>query len=232
MIDGSKCDDKDKHVDHSVKGSRFVGEVCILDDVKNTTTVSRSTLIKDRWTDLIEKQNQVNAQHEQRMKAITRIASSAKDSTIRIEKKVHRYNECRMNDIKDIRNDIYRKNDYALQKIQRTKDRVFALEQNMEDVDFKMKRREEKQYKINKVIVGCIFGMILYMIAMTILFCNSQHTVKTYKSPKSMDVIMYDRDNEKEIHYSAYVKIDKETGTVELQETRKTGEIDLSKKVE
>ena len=180
----------------------------------------------------MQKQNKVNTQHEQRMKAITRIASSAKDSTIRIEKKVHRYNECRMNDIKDIRNDLYRKNDYILQKIQRTKDRVFALEQEMEDVDFKMKKREEKQYKINKVIIGCIFGMILYMIAMTILFCNSQHTVKTYKSPKSMDVIMYDRDNKKEIHYSAYVKIDKEAGTVELQETRKTGEIDLSKKVE
>lgn len=232
MIDGNKCDDKDKHVDHSVKGSRFVGEVCILDDVKNTTTVSRSTLIKDRWTDLIEKQNKVNTQHEQRMKAITRIASSAKDSTIRIEKKVHRYNECRTNDIKELRNDLYRKNDYALQKIQRTKDRVFELEQNMEDVDFRMKKREEKQYNINKVVIGCIFGMILYMIAITILFCNSQHTVKTYKSPKSMDVIMYDRDNKKEIHYSAYVNIDKEAGTVELQETRKTGEIDLSKKVE
>lgn len=225
MIDGKTCADKDKHVDHSVKGSRPVTETCKLN-------IDKGTLVRDRLTDIVQKQDKVNVQHEQRMKAITRIASSAKDSTIRIEKKVHRYNESRMNEIKDVRNDLYRKNDYVLQKIQRTKDRVFALEQGMEDVDFKMKRREEKQYKINKVIVGCIFGMILYMIGMTILFCNSRNTIKTYKSPKSMDVIMYDRDNEKEIHYSAYVKIDKEEGTVELQETRKTGEIDLSKKVE
>ena len=226
MIDGSKCDDNDNYIGRTIKVSSPTNDkTCIYN-------VDKSTMITDKLTDAIQKQNKVNTQHEQRMKVITRIASSAKDSTIRIEKKVHRYNECRMNDIKDIRNDLYRKNDYVLQKIQRTKDRVFALEQEMEDVDFKMKKREEKQYKINKVIVGCIFGMILYMIAMTILFCNSQHTVKTYKSPKSMDVIMYDRDNKKEIHYSAYVKIDKETGTVELQETRKTGEIDLSDKVE
>lgn len=226
MIDGSKCDDNDNYIGHTIKVSSPTN------DKTYTAIIDKSTAVKSDLTDAVQKQNKVNTQHEQRMKAITRIASSAKDSTIRIEKKVHRYNECRMNDIKDIRNDLYRKNDYILQKIQRTKDRVFALEQEMEDVDFKMKKREEKQYKINKVIIGCIFGMILYMIAMTILFCNSQHTVKTYKSPKSMDVIMYDRDNKKEIHYSAYVKIDKETGTVELQETRKTGEIDLSKKVE
>ena len=226
MIDGSKCDDKDNYVERTIKVSGPTN------DKTYTAIIDKSTAVKSDLTDAVQKQNKVNTQHEQRMKAITRIASSAKDSTIRIEKKVHRYNECRMNDIKDIRNDLYRKNDYILQKIQRTKDRVFALEQEMEDVDFKMKKREEKQYKINKVIIGCIFGMILYMIAMTILFCNSQHTVKTYKSPKSMDVIMYDRDNKKEIHYSAYVKIDKETGTVELQETRKTGEIDLSDKVE
>lgn len=226
MIDGSKCDDNDNYIGRTIKVSSPTN------DKTYTTIIDKSTAVKSDLTDAVQKQNKVNTQHEQRMKAITRIASSAKDSTIRIEKKVHRYNECRMNDIKDIRNDLYRKNDYILQKIQRTKDRVFALEQKMEDVDFKMKKREEKQYKINKVIIGCIFGMILYMIAMTILFCNSQHTVKTYKSPKSMDVIMYDRDNKKEIHYSAYVKIDKETGTVELQETRKTGEIDLSKKVE
>lgn len=226
MIDGSKCDDNDNYIGRTIKVSSPTN------DKTYTSIIDKSTAVKSDLTDAVQKQNKVNTQHEQRMKAITRIASSAKDSTIRIEKKVHRYNECRMNDIKDIRNDLYRKNDYILQKIQRTKDRVFALEQEMEDVDFKMKKREEKQYKINKVIIGCIFGMILYMIAMTILFCNSQHTVKTYKSPKSMDVIMYDRDNKKEIHYSAYVKIDKETGTVELQETRKTGEIDLSKKVE
>lgn len=226
MIDSSKCDDNDNYIGRTIKVSSPTN------DKTYTTIIDKSTAVKSDLTDAVQKQNKVNTQHEQRMKAITRIASSAKDSTIRIEKKVHRYNECRMNDIKDIRNDLYRKNDYILQKIQRTKDRVFALEQKMEDVDFKMKKREEKQYKINKVIIGCIFGMILYMIAMTILFCNSQHTVKTYKSPKSMDVIMYDRDNKKEIHYSAYVKIDKETGTVELQETRKTGEIDLSKKVE
>lgn len=226
MIDGSKCDDNDNYIGRTIKVSSPTN------DKTYTAIIDKSTAVKSDLTDAVQKQNKVNTQHEQRMKAITRIASSAKDSTIRIEKKVHRYNECRMNDIKDIRNDLYRKNDYILQKIQRTKDRVFALEQEMEDVDFKMKKREEKQYKINKVIVGCIFGMILYTIAMTILFCNSQHTVKTYKSPKSMDVIMYDRDNKKEIHYSAYVKIDKETGTVELQETRKTGEIDLSKKVE
>ena len=226
MIDGSKCDDNDNYIGRTIKVSSPTN------DKTCTAIIDKSTAVKSDLTDAVQKQNKVNTQHEQRMKAITRIASSAKDSTIRIEKKVHRYNECRMNDIKDIRNDLYRKNDYILQKIQRTKDRVFALEQEMEDVDFKMKKREEKQYKINKVIIGCIFGMILYMIAMTILFCNSQHTVKTYKSPKSMDVIMYDRDNKKEIHYSAYVKIDKETGTVELQETRKTGEIDLSKKVE
>lgn len=226
MIDGSKCDDNDNYIGRTIKVSSPTN------DKTYTAIIDKSTAVKSDLTDAVQKQNKVNTQHEQRMKAITRIASSAKDSTIRIEKKVHRYNECRMNDIKDIRNDLYRKNDYILQKIQRTKDRVFALEQEMEDVDFKMKKREEKQYKINKVIIGCIFGMILYMIAMTILFCNSQHTVKTYKSPKSMDVIMYDRDNKKEIHYSAYVKIDKETGTVELQETRKTGEIDLSKKVE
>lgn len=226
MIDGSKCDDNDNYIGRTIKVSSPTN------DKTYTAIIDKSTAVKSDLTDAVQKQNKVNNQHEQRMKAITRIASSAKDSTIRIEKKVHRYNECRMNDIKDIRNDLYRKNDYILQKIQRTKDRVFALEQEMEDVDFKMKKREEKQYKINKVIIGCIFGMILYMIAMTILFCNSQHTVKTYKSPKSMDVIMYDRDNKKEIHYSAYVKIDKETGTVELQETRKTGEIDLSKKVE
>lgn len=226
MIDGSKCDDNDNYIGRTIKVSSPTN------DKTYTAIIDKSTAVKSNLTDAVQKQNKVNTQHEQRMKAITRIASSAKDSTIRIEKKVHRYNECRMNDIKDIRNDLYRKNDYILQKIQRTKDRVFALEQEMEDVDFKMKKREEKQYKINKVIIGCIFGMILYMIAMTILFCNSQHTVKTYKSPKSMDVIMYDRDNKKEIHYSAYVKIDKETGTVELQETRKTGEIDLSKKVE
>lgn len=225
MIDGSKCDDNDNYIGRTIKVSSPTND-------KTYTAIDKSTAVKSDLTDAVQKQNKVNTQHEQRMKAITRIASSAKDSTIRIEKKVHRYNECRMNDIKDIRNDLYRKNDYILQKIQRTKDRVFALEQEMEDVDFKMKKREEKQYKINKVIVGCIFGMILYMIAMTILFCNSQHTIKTYKSPKSMDVIMYDRDNKKEIHYSAYVKIDKEAGTVELQETRKTGEIDLSKKVE
>ena len=225
MIDGSKCDDNDNYIGRTIKVSSPTND-------KTYTAIDKSTAVKSDLTDAVQKQNKVNTQHEQRMKAITRIASSAKDSTIRIEKKVHRYNECRMNDIKDIRNDLYRKNDYILQKIQRTKDRVFALEQEMEDVDFKMKKREEKQYKINKVIIGCIFGMILYMIAMTILFCNSQHTIKTYKSPKSMDVIMYDRDNKKEIHYSAYVKIDKETGTVELQETRKTGEIDLSKKVE
>lgn len=226
MIDGSKCDDNDNYIGRTIKVSSPTN------DKTYTAIIDKSTAVKSDLTDAVQKQNKVNTQHEQRMKAITRIASSAKDSTIRIEKKVHRYNECRMNDIKDIRNDLYRKNDYILEKIQRTKDRVFALEQKMEDVDFKMKKREEKQYKINKVIIGCIFGMILYMIAMTILFCNSQHTVKTYKSPKSMDVIMYDRDNKKEIHYSAYVKIDKETGTVELQETRKTGEIDLSKKVE
>ena len=226
MIDGSKCDDNDNYIGRTIKVLNPTN------DKTYTAIIDKSTAVKSDLTDAVQKQNKVNTQHEQRMKAITRIASSAKDSTIRIEKKVHRYNECRMNDIKDIRNDLYRKNDYILQKIQRTKDRVFALEQEMEDVDFKMKKREEKQYKINKVIIGCIFGMILYMIAMTILFCNSQHTVKTYKSPKSMDVIMYDRDNKKEIHYSAYVKIDKETGTVELQETRKTGEIDLSKKVE
>lgn len=226
MIDGSKCDDNDNYIGRTIKVSSPTN------DKTYTAIIDKSTTVKSNLTDAVQKQNKVNTQHEQRMKAITRIASSAKDSTIRIEKKVHRYNECRMNDIKDIRNDLYRKNDYILQKIQRTKDRVFALEQEMEDVDFKMKKREEKQYKINKVIIGCIFGMILYMIAMTILFCNSQHTIKTYKSPKSMDVIMYDRDNKKEIHYSAYVKIDKETGTVELQETRKTGEIDLSKKVE
>lgn len=226
MIDGSKCDDKDNYVERTIKVSGPTN------DKTYTAIIDKSTAVKSDFTDAVQKQNKVNTQHEQRMKAITRIASSAKDSTIRIEKKVHRYNECRMNDIKDIRNDLYRKNDYILQKIQRTKDRVFALEQEMEDVDFKMKKREEKQYKINRVIVGCIFGMILYMIAMTILFCNSQHTVKTYKSPKSMDVIIYDRDNKKEIHYSAYVKIDKEAGTVELQETRKTGEIDLSDKVE
>lgn len=226
MIDGSKCDDNDNYIGRTIKVSSPTN------DKTYTAIIDKSTAVKSDLNDAVQKQNKVNIQHEQRMKAITRIASSAKDSTIRIEKKVHRYNECRMNDIKDIRNDLYRKNDYILQKIQRTKDRVFALEQEMEDVDFKMKKREEKQYKINKVIIGCIFGMILYMIAMTILFCNSQHTVKTYKSPKSMDVIMYDRDNKKEIHYSAYVKIDKETGTVELQETRKTGEIDLSKKVE
>ena len=226
MIDGSKCDDNDNYIGRTIKVSSPTN------DKTYTAIIDKSIAIKSDLTDAVQKQNKVNTQHEQRMKAITRIASSAKDSTIRIEKKVHRYNECRMNDIKDIRNDLYRKNDYILQKIQRTKDRVFALEQEMEDVDFKMKKREEKQYKINKVIIGCIFGMILYMIAMTILFCNSQHTIKTYKSPKSMDVIMYDRDNKKEIHYSAYVKIDKEAGTVELQETRKTGEIDLSKKVE
>lgn len=226
MIDSSKCDDNDNYIGRTIKVSSPTN------DKTYTAIIDKSTAVKSDLTDAVQKQNKVNTQHEQRMKAITRIASSAKDSTIRIEKKVHRYNECRMNDIKDIRNDLYRKNDYILQKIQRTKDRVFALEQEMEDVDFKMKKREEKQYKINKVIIGCIFGMILYMIAMTILFCNSQHTIKTYKSPKSMDVIMYDRDNKKEIHYSAYVKIDKETGTVELQETRKTGEIDLSKKVE
>ena len=226
MIDGSKCDDNDNYIGRTIKVSSPTN------DKTYTAIIDKSTAVKSDLTDAVQKQNKVNTQHEQRMKAITRIASSAKDSTIRIEKKVHRYNECRMNDIKDIRNDLYRKNDYILQKIQRTKDRVFALEQKMEDIDFKMKKREEKQYKINKVIIGCIFGMILYMIAMTILFCNSQHTVKTYKSPKSMDVIMYDRDNKKEIHYSAYVKIDKETGTVELQETRKTGEIDLSNKVE
>lgn len=226
MIDGSKCDDNDNYIGRTIKVSSPTN------DKTYTSIIDKSTAVKSDLTDAVQKQNKVNTQHEQRMKAITRIASSAKDSTIRIEKKVHRYNECRMNDIKDIRNDLYRKNDYILQKIQRTKDRVFALEQEMEDIDFKMKKREEKQYKINKVIIGCIFGMILYMIAMTILFCNSQHTIKTYKSPKSMDVIMYDRDNKKEIHYSAYVKIDKETGTVELQETRKTGEIDLSKKVE
>ena len=225
MIDGSKCDDNDNYIGRTIKVSSPTND-------KTYTAIDKSTAVKSDLTDAVQKQNKVNTQHEQRMKAITRIASSAKDSTIRIEKKVHRYNECRMNDIKDIRNDLYRKNDYILQKIQRTKDRVFALEQEMEDINFKMKKREEKQYKINKVIIGCIFGMILYMIAMTILFCNSQHTIKTYKSPKSMDVIMYDRDNKKEIHYSAYVKIDKETGTVELQETRKTGEIDLSKKVE
>lgn len=226
MIDGSKCDDNDNYIGRTIKVSSPTN------DKTYTAIIDKSTAVKSDLTDAVQKQNKVNTQHEQRMKAITRIASSAKDSTIRIEKKVHRYNECRMNDIKDIRNDLYRKNDYILQKIQRTKDRVFALEQEMEDVDFRMKKREEKQYKINKVIIGCIFGMILYMIAMTILFCNSQHTIKIYKSPKSMDVIMYDRDNKKEIHYSAYVKIDKETGTVELQETRKTGEIDLSKKVE
>lgn len=226
MIDGSKCDDNDNYIGRTIKVSSPTN------DKTYTAIIDKSTAVKSDLTDAVQKQNKVNTQHEQRMKAITRIASSAKDSTIRIEKKVHRYNECRINDIKDIRNDLYRKNDYILQKIQRTKDRVFALEQEMEDVDFRMKKREEKQYKINKVIIGCIFGMILYMIAMTILFCNSQHTIKTYKSPKSMDVIMYDRDNKKEIHYSAYVKIDKETGTVELQETRKTGEIDLSKKVE
>ena len=225
MIDGSKCDDNDNYIGRTIKVSSPTND-------KTYTAIDKSTAVKSDLTDAVQKQNKVNTQHEQRMKAIARIASSAKDSTIRIEKKVHRYNECRMNDIKDIRNDLYRKNDYILQKIQRTKDRVFALEQEMEDINFKMKKREEKQYKINKVIIGCIFGMILYMIAMTILFCNSQHTIKTYKSPKSMDVIMYDRDNKKEIHYSAYVKIDKETGTVELQETRKTGEIDLSKKVE
>ena len=226
MIDGSKCDDNDNYIGRTIKGSSPTN------DKTYTAIIDKSTAVKSDLTDAVQKQNKVNTQHEQRMKAITRIASSAKDSTIRIEKKVHRYNECRMNDIKDIRNDLYRKNDYILQKFQITKDFVFALEQEMEDVDFKMKKREEKQSKINKVIIGCIFGMILYMIAMTILFCNSQHTIKTYKSPKSMDVIMYDRDNKKEIHYSAYVKIDKETGTVELQETRKTGEIDLSKKVE
>lgn len=121
MVNGSKCDDNDKYVDHSVKESRLVDETCILNVGKRAMTIDKSTLIKDRWTDLIEKQNKVNNQHEQRMKAITRIASSAKDSTIRIEKKVHRYNECRMNDIKDIRNDLYRKNDYILQKIQRTR---------------------------------------------------------------------------------------------------------------
>lgn len=225
MVNGSKCDDNDNYIGRTIKVSSPTND-------KTYTAIDKSTAVKSDLTDAVQKQNKVNTQHEQRMKAITRIASSAKDSTIRIEKKVHRYNECRMNDIKDIRNDLYRKNDYILQKIQRTKDRVFALEQEMENIDFKMKKREEKQYKINKVIIGCIFGMILYMIAMTILFCNSQHTIKTYKSPKSMDVIMYDRDNKKEIHYSAYVKIDKETGTVELQETRKTGEIDLSKKVE
>jgi len=216
MIDGQKCDDFDNQ-----KTSKVMVNMS-----------NMGTAIRDRLSEETEKQAGVNKQHEQRLKALTRIASSAKDSTIRIEKKVHRYNECRMNDIKELRHDLQRKNDYALGQISKTKDNVFLLEAKVDIMEDKMQKRNDKQYKINKNIIRCIFAMIIYMVVMTVLFSYSQRTIKTYKSPKSMDVIMYDRDNEKEIHYSAWVKIDKETGTVELQETRKTGEVDISNKVE
>lgn len=216
MIDGQKCDDLDK-----TKTSKVMVEMS-----------NMGTAVSDRLSEETAKQANVNKQHEQRLKALTRIASSAKDSTIRIEKKVHRYNECRMNDIKELNHDLQRKNDYVLNQIFKTKDRVFLLETDMDNMEDRMKKRIEKQYKINRAIIGCIFAMIIYMVVMTILFFYSQKTIRTYKSPKAMDVIMYDRDNEKEIHYSAWVKIDKETGTVELQETRKTGEVDISNKVE
>ena len=99
MIDGSKCDDNDNYIGRTIKVSSPTND-------KTYTAIDKSTAVKSDLTDAVQKQNKVNTQHEQRMKAITRIASSAKDSTIRIEKKVHRDNECRMNDSKDIRNDL------------------------------------------------------------------------------------------------------------------------------
>ena len=109
---------------------------------------------------------------------------------------------------------------------------VDRIDVDINEQNKKNNKYEERQEKRNKIIVGFITGIILYMIIMTVLFFNSQSKLKVYSSPKSMDVIMYDRDNKKEIHYSAYVKINTDKGTVELQETRKEDEIDISNKVE
>lgn len=76
MIDGSKCDDNDKYTYRTVNGSRP------MDDKLCIHNVDKSTMITDKLTDAMQKQDKVNTQHEQRMKVITRIASSAKNHSI------------------------------------------------------------------------------------------------------------------------------------------------------
>ena len=226
MIDGSKCDENDKYTYRTINGSRP------MDDKLCIHNVDKSTMITDKLTDAMQKQNKVNTQHEQRMKVITRIASSAKNHSINTLKKLNRYNECRMKEEKKLKNSIDNNFDYILKRIDNIEDNVYENGITAKNTEDKLNHYINQRKKKDKIIVYTFAAIIIYMVIMTVLFFNSQSKLKVYNSPKAMDVIMYDRDNKKEIHYSAWVSMDMEKGTVELQETRKEKEVDISNKVE
>lgn len=188
--------------------------------------------VVDRLDVAVNEQNKKNNKYEERMKHIAQIADNAKNSNTRTEKKLHRFNTQRIEDINRLRELSDKQNNHLQDQLKETDIKAYRLESKVRFMEDYMINYEAKQDKRNKIIVGFITGIILYMIIMTVLFFNAQSKLKVFSSPKSMDVIMYDRDNKKEIHYSAYVKIDTDKGTVELQETRKEDEIDISNKVE
>jgi len=99
----------------------------------------------------------------------------------------------------------------------------------MGDFRKEMNEFKEEQKKENKFMKYILVGMAIYMVIITILFLRINTIMKRYESPKSMEVIMYDINEKKEIHYSAFMKIDTENATVELQETKKTKEVDINK---
>lgn len=215
MIDGQKCDYLD------TKTSKVTME-----------KYDKRLAIKDRFSEISEKQDKVNNQHEQRMKVISRIACSAKNHSIDTVKKLNRYNECRVREEKKLKNFIDSNFGYTIKRIQNIEDDVYENGITAKNTENKVNHYINQRKKKDKIIVYTFAAIITYMVIMTVLFFNSQSKLKVYNSPKAMDVIMYDRDNKKEIHYSAWVSMDMEKGTVELQETRKEKEVDISNKVE
>lgn len=214
MIDGQKCDDLVK-VTNVMLGKH-----------------DRNLAIRDRLSEETTKQSNINNKYEQRMKVITRIASSAKNHSINTLKKLNRYNECRMNEEKRLKKSIDDNFDYTLKRIDNIEDDVYEYGIIAKNTEDKVNHYINQRKKKDKIIVYTFAAIIIYMVIMTVLFFNSQSKLKVYNSPKAMDVIMYDRDNKKEIHYSSWVSMDMEKGTVELQETKKEKEVDISNKVE
>lgn len=196
------------------------------------TLSDSTTSVVDRLDVAVREQNKKNNKYEERMKYIARIADNAKNTNTRTEKKLHRFNTQRIEDINRLKELSDKQNNHLQDQLKETNTKAYRLESKVQFMGDYMINYEARQDKKDKVIIGFITGIILYMIIMTVLFFNAQNKLKVYSSPKSMDVIMYDRDNKKEIHYSAYVKIDTDKGTVELQETRKEKEVDISNKVE
>lgn len=147
MIDGSKCDDNDKYTYRTVNGSGPTNDkTCI-------HNVDKSTMITDKLTDAMQKQDKVNTQHEQRMKVITRIASSAKNHSINTLKKLNRYNECRMKEEKKLKNSIDNNFDYILKRIDNIEDDVYEYGITAKNTEDKVNHYINQRKKKDKIIV-------------------------------------------------------------------------------